>query len=310
MQDPWRDLARAGAWLRELEREHKPVLVHSNQFAFSAVRFDAPVVVVAHSCVLSWWRAVHGTAPPPSLDRYKHAVRRGLNRAALVVAPTGAMLGTLRENYGYEHGVVIANGRSAQCYLPGRKEPVIFAAGRMWDLAKNLTALEVVACGVPWPIRVAGPYSQPDGGSREPAGVQALGELAPDAIARQYARAAIYAFPARYEPFGLSILEAALAGCALVLGDIPSLRELWGSTALYVPPDDHEALRACLRRLIADDALRGRLARAARTRALAYSPERMADGYLEAYDTVLKQVRPVYRTLGQPTESEARACAS
>ena len=33
--------------------------------------------------------------------------------------------------------------------------------------------------------------------------------------------------PARYEPFGLSILEAALSGCALVLGDLPSLRELW-----------------------------------------------------------------------------------
>ncbi len=31
--------------------------------------------------------------------------------------------------------------------------------------------------------------------------------------------------PARYEPFGLSVLEAALSGCALVLGDIPSLRE-------------------------------------------------------------------------------------
>ena len=32
--------------------------------------------------------------------------------------------------------------------------------------------------------------------------------------------ASIYALPARYEPFGLSILEAALSGCALVLGDI------------------------------------------------------------------------------------------
>ena len=42
------------------------------------------------------------------------------------------------------------------------------------------------------------------------------------------ARASIYALPARYEPFGLSILEAALSGAALVLGDIPSLREVWG----------------------------------------------------------------------------------
>ena len=38
-----------------------------------------------------------------------------------------------------------------------------------------------------------------------------------------FARAGIYALPAVYEPFGLSVLEAALSGCALVLGDIPSL---------------------------------------------------------------------------------------
>ena len=40
--------------------------------------------------------------------------------------------------------------------------------------------------------------------------------------------------------FGFSVLEAALSGCALVLGDIPSLREIWGDAALFVPPDDTE----------------------------------------------------------------------
>ena len=56
------------------------------------------------------------------------------------------------------------------------------------------------------------------------------------------ARAAIYALPARYEPFGLTALEAGLSGCALVLGDIPSLREVWGETACFVPPDDRDAV--------------------------------------------------------------------
>ena len=59
-------------------------------------------------------------------------------------------------------------------------------------------------------------------------------------------RAAIYALPARYEPFGLSALEAALSGCALVLGDIPSLREVWGDAAVFVPPDDAGGLRDAL----------------------------------------------------------------
>ena len=47
-----------------------------------------------------------------------------------------------------------------------------------------------------------------------------LGVLAPAELRRKLERAAIFAAPALYEPFGLGILEAAAAGCALVLGDI------------------------------------------------------------------------------------------
>ena len=61
-----------------------------------------------------------------------------------------------------------------------------------------------------------------------------------DELVRSYGDASIFALPARYEPFGLSILEAALSGCALVLGDLPSLRELWTGAAMFVPPDDHK----------------------------------------------------------------------
>jgi glycosyltransferase involved in cell wall biosynthesis len=116
-------------------------------------------------------------------------------------------------------------------------------------------------------------------------------------------RAGIYALPARYEPFGLSVLEAALAGCALVLGDIPSLREVWGESALYVAPDDHDALAHGLQRLIEDEALRERCAAAARARALTYTPQRMAAGYMEVYSDMLDV------HAAQPM-GELRACAS
>jgi glycosyltransferase involved in cell wall biosynthesis len=64
------------------------------------------------------------------------------------------------------------------------------------------------------------------------------------------ARASIYVHPARYEPFGLAILDAALAGCALVLGDIPSLRELWHDAAIFVPTEDAARLSRELTALI------------------------------------------------------------
>jgi glycogen(starch) synthase len=103
-------------------------------------------------------------------------------------------------------------------------------------------------------------------------------------MADAFARAAIYCLPARYEPFGLSALEAALSGCALVLGDIPSLREVWGDeAAVYVPPNEHAALREALLGLIRHPAKRRERARLARARAERYSTERFASAYLDAY---------------------------
>jgi glycosyltransferase involved in cell wall biosynthesis len=93
-------------------------------------------------------------------------------------------------------------------------------------------------------------------------------------------RAAIYALPARYEPFGLSILEAALAGCALVIGDLPSLREIWGDAATYVRPGE---LRCALDPLTDDLATCKRLGAAARERALELTPARMAAAYHALY---------------------------
>jgi glycogen synthase len=81
----------------------------------------------------------------------------------------------------------------------------------------------------------------------------------------------------------LSALEAALAGCALVLGDIPSLREVWGEAAVYVAPDDPAGLTCALRQLIAQPSRLAQLAQKATRRARQYTPELMAERYLTAY---------------------------
>src|SRR5204863_1804155 len=104
---------------------------------------------------------------------------------------------------------------------------------------------------VPWSVYVAG-----EQGSAEFGGCVPLGRLSPDAMADWYARAAIFALPAYYEPFGLGPLEAALSGCALVLGDIASLREVWGDAALFVAPGSDRELESTLRTLIRDPGLR------------------------------------------------------
>lgn len=296
MDDPWEDVQRAGDWLLGLEHRYRPGVVHLNQYAFGALPFATPTLLVAHSCVLSWWRAVLREPAPASWETYHRKVQQGLARAGLVAAPSRAMLQSLVDNYGpLPAGLVLFNGRSPNLFKPGAKEPYIFAAGRFWDAAKNLAALQAVAPRVSWPVRVAGSTSHPSGSIVQPTGVEAMGELRPVALARQLAKASIYALPARYEPFGLSVLEAALSGCALVLGDVPSLREIWGPAALYVQPDDHEALRATLARLIDDAGEREQLGDAARRRATNFTPERMADGYLQAYAMLQPSFAPLAR---------------
>jgi glycosyltransferase involved in cell wall biosynthesis len=290
MESPWHDVERAGEWLLGLAAALRPDVVHLNQFAFGALPFAAPKLVVAHSCVASWWRAVHRSLAPPRWDAYRQVVRDGLEGAHLVAAPTEAMLASLALDYRYiRGGIVLPNGRDPAKFAPAQKAPFVLSAGRLWDAAKNLAALEAVAPALAWPVRVAGAAAAPDAPASavESKAVDWLGELAPEALAAQMAQAAIYALPARYEPFGLSALEAGLSGCALVLGDIPSLREVWGDAALYVPPDDHAALQAALARLIGDDTLRDAMAQKALARARAFTPQRMVDAYLAAYARLL-----------------------
>lgn len=288
MPQPWDDVERAGEWLLEIERLEQPDLVHLNGYVHASLPWSCPILVVAHSCVLSWWSAVRGEAAPDEWDRYRVAVGRGLRSADLVLAPSQAMLNAVQRHYGFLTSTgVVPNGRDPSLFHERRKEPFVFSAGRLWDEAKNLEALNRIAPRLQWPVYVAGPTDAPDGASRPAPNVRPLGLLESGAVSDWLARAAIYALPARYEPFGLSVLEAALSGCALVLGDIPSLREVWSTSALYVVPDDPGALRQTLAQLIRNPILRMRMAARARARGLRYSPRRMAEGYLDAYRELL-----------------------
>ncbi len=286
--DPWRDVEKAGDWLLGLEDRIGPDLIHLNGYAHGSLPWNAPRVIVGHSCMLSWWRAVKAEPAPESWQRYARAVAAGLAAADLVIAPSQSRLAALAENYGAPCRTrVILNGRDPKLFKPSAKEPIVFSAGRLWDEARTLEALERVAPRLPWPVFVAGENHHPDGGEARPHHTRLLGRLSQRALGAWLGRAAIYCLPARYEPFGLSVLEAALSGCTLVLGDIPSLREIWRHRAVFVPPDDPEALEDALGRLIADPDRRASLAAGSRARALQLTSERMVEAYLSAYGEVL-----------------------
>jgi glycosyltransferase involved in cell wall biosynthesis len=267
-------------------------LLHCNAFGPAAAQWDVPVLLVAHSCVYSWWRAVHGVEPGPSWRRYRRCVVDAIDNADCVVAPSAAQLAAMDSCYPEtnfrDRAIVIPNGVDAQRWPTGacRDRSFVFGAGRVWDEAKNLRQLAAVADELDCPVVIARDHGR--GGATGATSAVLLGRLTRMRVAEYYRSAAVFAHPARYEPFGLAVLEAALSGCPLVLGDIASLREVWDDVAVFVSPDDGEALGDALRALLRDPDERHRRGEAARARALHYGARRMASAYVQRYRALLE----------------------
>lgn len=295
MPDCWSDVKRAGDWLLHLENRLRPDLVHLNGYAHAKLPWTCPTVVAGHSCVLSWWQAVRGDAPPAEWQRYKDEVKYGLRAAELVVAPSAAMLRALNIHYGrIENARVIYNGRDPEYFKPEAKRDFILSAGRLWDEAKNINRLAEIAPELPWPVFVAGDFQPPQQqaqNNRIARHCRWLGSLSESELRPWFAAAPVYALPALYEPFGYTPLEAALSGCALVLGDIESLREIWRDAAVFVNPNDRDALKSQLLLLIQNEQYRRDMSQRARERALEFTSARMAQNYLAAYSELLVQSR-------------------
>jgi len=298
MPSPWDSLAEAAGWLLSLERQVRPDVIHLNHLVHGDLPWNAPVLVAGHSCVFSWWKAVRGGKPGPEWTEYRNRVEASLQAANHVVAPSRAMLSALWHHYGpFRHSRVIPNARSAHKFWQGRKQPMILSAGRLWDDAKNVGTLCKTAHSLTWPVFVVGPCDGPDGQKQNLSGVTQVGELPSALLSRWLALASIYAAPARYEPFGLTALEAALSGCALVLGDIESQREVWGNSALYVDPGSTDHLRDVLNAVAHRPGVLPTLAKRARLRAERYNPQQFAASY-----------RALYRSLNNTMEGSR--CAS
>jgi glycosyltransferase involved in cell wall biosynthesis len=286
MDPEGRDIEGARKTLLGIADRRKPELVHLNSYREAAFGWPAPVLVAAHSCVWSWWESCRGETPNEARwHAYFAGAKDGLAAADAWVAPTRAFRDRVTELYSPpSQGRVIWNG-----ILPGngsgKKEPFILAAGRLWDEAKNIAALVKISNGLDWPLRAAGPLASPgtEACADEAASIDWLGALSRSQTMAQMRRAAIFVSCALYEPFGLSILEAASCSCALVLSDISTLRELWEGAAIFVPRRDDDALRRGLQHLCRDESFRLELQRAAKKRAARYRLGDMIGAYCDLY---------------------------
>jgi glycogen(starch) synthase len=290
MQGSGADVDAAAAWLRHLAVAWKADVVHLNQMAYATAGFPMPVVTAVHSDVLSWFREVEGRdAPPAEWADYARRVRAGLHASDAVVAPSAYQARLTERHYGRTVDRVVHNGIPLPADAPPAREgaPLVLTVGRAWDAAKGVRvldgALETMGDAAP-EAHVLGETVAPHGEKARPTRCQAHGQLTRSEVDGWMRRASVYVGASLYEPFGLAPLEAAAAGCALVLSDIGSFRELWDGCALFFPRGDSAALARALARLAGDPAERARLADAARRRALRrYASSTMATGYSALY---------------------------
>lgn len=297
MEDAAGDVAEAARWLADLARVWAADVVHLNQLAYASFGFPAPVVTVAHSDVLSWWTHVRGGEAPPEWAAYARWVDAGLGASDAVVAPTAYQAALLAKHYGVRDARVIHNGVEIPPGEPPAKAgPMVLCVGRAWDAGKGVDLLDAAAAmlgpGAP-PIHVLGEDVAPHGGGFTAKHLEMHGRVERAEVDGWMRRAAIYAAPSRYEPFGLAPLEAAVNGCALVLSDIGTFRELWGGCADFFPSGDAEALARVLGALAADPRRTAEMAGRARKRAIKrYTAQRMAAEYVALYREVLARAEP------------------
>jgi glycosyltransferase involved in cell wall biosynthesis len=117
--------------------------------------------------------------------------------------------------------------------------------------------------------------------------VRLTGFVADDDLPLWYGAADAFAYPARYEGFGLPVLEAMACGVPVVTSNVSSLPEVAGDAALLVDPDDAGALVDALRRIVTDPRLAGELRSRGLARATTYSWAETARLTVDAYRAAL-----------------------
>ncbi|QZH74244.1 MAG: glycosyltransferase family 4 protein [Erythrobacter sp.] len=276
--------------LADLARRIGADLIHCNSPALCAgARFPVPVIAVAHGCIATWWKAARREPLAPELQWHAALMQEGLKAADMIVAPSASFARQVAQTYGLPRSpMVVHNGRNPLgSDASAGQLNVALTVGRLWDPVKNVAVLDQAAAQLDIGFLAAGALVGPHGETCAPENLQCLGYQSEAAIDRLLRLQPVFVSAATFEPFGLAVLEAASAGCALVLSNIDTFRELWEGAALFVDSGDAEGFARQINALIADPSRRKDLGEAARKRSANYSPAATVEAMCGIYQSLL-----------------------
>jgi glycosyltransferase involved in cell wall biosynthesis len=264
-------------------RREAPDVVHCTHFPTPS-RAMSPLVVTLHDLTPLIIPAVMPSTAKRFVYRMLNA--RAVGLAARIIAPSHATANDLARIFPASANKTVVVSEAADDFASGEvapdpevQAPYILAMGNTKahkDLPTLLSAFGRVAPRVP-DLRLVLAGEEPAGylASMVPDGSRHLvsftGPLTDARLRALYEYAAVFAFPSRYEGFGLPLLEAMSFGTPVVAASSSSIPEVVGDAALLVPPGDETALAATLEVLLTDVDLWNELSDKGRARAAEFS---------------------------------------
>jgi glycosyltransferase involved in cell wall biosynthesis len=293
-------------------REHKPHLIDLGHESYSVAgaevltlcRWFAPDVPV----VMQANQNIHHHYPPP----FNWFERRAFRRVAAAYGCSETVCEVLRAKGFAKPAPVVPFGVDTEAFRPRadggeaiNRQLTIGYIGRMLP-GKGLNVLADALAEIKdeaWQLLVVG-----DGSEREAFEQQlratGLGDRSEFTGAISFARVPEYfqrldvmVIPTETtkrirEQFGRVIVEAMASGVPVIGSTCGAIPEVIGDAGLICPEGDAAALAAALRRMLLDEDLRRRLARAGLDRVKQYSWERVAEKTYELFRQVLNDARP------------------
>lgn len=117
--------------------------------------------------------------------------------------------------------------------------------------------------------------------------VRLLGYVSDEELPALYSAASVFAFPSRYEGFGLPVLEAMACGTPVITTNVSSLPEVVGDAAILIPPDQPGVLTQALHDALSNTQVAQTLREAGLARARLFTWERAARETIAVYHKAL-----------------------
>ncbi|MBI3443624.1 glycosyltransferase family 4 protein [Candidatus Woesebacteria bacterium] len=116
--------------------------------------------------------------------------------------------------------------------------------------------------------------------------VDLKGYLEPQELAKLVRKASAYVVPSLSEGFGIPGLNAMVAGIPVVASNIPVLKEVYSTAALYFNPQDSKDIAAKINKILIDQKTKSDLVKKGRSLVGKYSWLKMAQETLSVYNSI------------------------